>query len=146
MKKQTGIILSVIILFIAIVVVKNIFFDKSMKEQIFETVNDNAQVILSDIEEQDFADSLGIGKIEEICVLEQGIDFYCGGNGIVPSSQDYGFYYTEDNFPKAIWCGVKYCEDSLLVEDRAGYSTDFQHNYYYTEKIRDNFYYYEVHF
>ena len=56
------------------------------------------------------------------------------------------FYYTEDDLPKAIWCGVKYCDDSLLVEDGDGYSTDYQHNYYYTEKIRDNFYYYEAHF
>ena len=76
----------------------------------------------------------------------EGIDFYCGGKGIAPSSQDYGFYYTEDDLPKAIWCGVKYCDDSFLVEDGDGYSTDYQHNYYYTEKIRDNFYYYEARF
>ena len=89
---------------------------------------------------------MNIGKIEDVTVLEQGVDFYCGGKGIAPSSQDYGFYYTEDDLPKAIWCGVKYCDDSLLVEDGDGYSTDYQHNYYYTEKIRDNFYYYEAHF
>lgn len=146
MKKQTRIILGIAILVIAILLVKNIFFDKSIKEQIFEIVNDNTHTILADIEEQNFADSMSIGKIEDISVLEQGIDFYCGGKGIAPSSQDYGFYYTEDDLPKAIWCGSKYCDDSLLVEDGDGYSTDFQHNYYYTEKIRDNFYYYEAHF
>ena len=146
MKKQTSIILSVVVLVIASFLVKNIFFDKSIKEQIFEIVNDNAQTILADIEEQDFTDSMSVGKIEDVSVLEQGVDFYCGGKGIAPSSQDYGFYYTEDDLPKAIWCGVKYCDDSLLVEDGDGYSTDYQHNYYYTEKIRDNFYYYEAHF
>ena len=146
MKKQTSIILSVVVLVIASFLVKNIFFDKSIKEQIFEIVNDNAQTILADIEEQDFTDSMSVGKIEDVSVLEQGVDFYCGGKGIAPSSQDYGFYYTEDDLPKAIWCGVKYCDDSLLVEDGDGYSTDFQHNYYYTEKIMDNFYYYEAHF
>ena len=146
MKKQTNIILSVVVLVITIFLVKNIFFNKSIKEQIFDTVNDNAQTILTDIEEQDFTDSMNIGKIEDVTVLEQGVDFYCGGKGIAPSSQDYGFYYTEDDLPKAIWCGVKYCDDSLLVEDGNGYSTDYQHNYYYTEKIRDNFYYYEAHF
>ena len=146
MKKQTSIILSVVVLVIASFLVKNIFFDKSIKEQIFEIVNDNAQTILADIEEQDFTDSMSVGKIEDVSVLEQGVDFYCGGKGIAPSSQDYGFYYTEDDLPKAIWCGVKYCDESLLVEDGDGYSTDFQHNYYYTEKIRDNFYYYEAHF
>ena len=146
MKKQTSIILSVVVLVIASFLVKNIFFDKSIKEQIFEIVNDNAQTILTDIEEQDFTDSMNIGKIEDVTVLEQCVDFYCGGKGIAPSSQDYGFYYTEDDLPKAIWCGVKYCDDSLLVEDGDGYSTDYQYNYYYTEKIRDNFYYYEAHF
>ena len=146
MKKQTSIILSVVVLVIASFLVKNIFFDKSIKEQIFEIVNDNAQTILADIEEQDFTDSMSVGKIEDVSVLEQGVDFYCGGKGIAPSSQDYGFYYTEDDLPKAIWCGVKYCDDSLLVEDGDGYSTDYQYNYYYTEKIRDNFYYYEAHF
>lgn len=146
MKKQTNIILSVVVLVITIFLVKNIFFNKNIKEQIFDTVNDNTQTILTDIEEHDFTDSMNIGKIEDVTVLEQGIDFYCGGKGIAPSSQDYGFYYTEDDLPKAIWCGVKYCDDSLLVEDGDGYSTDYQHNYYYTEKIRDNFYYYEARF
>ena len=146
MKKQTNIILSVVVLVITIFLVKNIFFNKNIKEQIFDTVNDNTQTILTDIEEHDFTDSMNIGKIEDVTVLEQGVDFYCGGKGIAPSSQDYGFYYTEDDLPKAIWCGVKYCDDSLLVEDGNGYSTDYQHNYYYTEKIRDNFYYYEAQF
>ena len=146
MKKQTRIILGVVVLIIAVISAKNIFFDKSIKEQIFEIANDNAQTIMDDIEEQNFAESMRIGNIEEIRVLEQGIDFYCGGKGIAPSSQDYGFYYTKDDLPKAIWCGTKYCDESLLVEDGNGYSTDFQHNYYYTEKIRDNFYYYEAHF
>ena len=146
MKKQTNIILSVVVLVITIFLVKNIFFNKSIKEQIYDTVNDNAQTILADIEKQDFTDSMNIGKIEDVTVLEQGVDFYCGGKGIAPSSQDYGFYYTEDDLPKAIWCGVKYCDDSFLVEDGDGYSTDYQHNYYYTEKIRDNCYYYEAHF
>ena len=143
---EKNIILSVVVLVITIFLVKNIFFNKSIKEQIFDTVNDNTQTILTDIEEHDFTDSMNIGKIEDVTVLEQGVDFYCGGKGIAPSSQDYGFYYTEDDLPKAIWCGVKYCDDSLLVEDGNGYSTDYQHNYYYTEKIRDNFYYYEAHF
>ena len=146
MKKQARVILIIVLLVIAIFLIKNIFFNKSTKEQIFEIVNDNVQTILSDIKEQAFSDSLTIKKIEDVTILEQGIDFYCGGKGIAPSSQEYGFYYTEDDLPKAIWCGVKYCDDSLLVEDGKGYSTNYQHNYYYTEKIRDNFYYYEAHF
>ena len=40
MKKQTRIILGVTVLVITILLVKNILFDKSIKEQIFEIVND----------------------------------------------------------------------------------------------------------
>ncbi|MBQ2941987.1 MAG: hypothetical protein IJD97_07125 [Clostridia bacterium] len=146
MKKQIKVILSALILVIVFFMVKNIFFDKSPKEQIFKIVNNNVQTLISDIARQDFSNSMAVRGIENVTVLEQGIDFYYGGKGIAPSSQEYGFYYTEDDLPKAIWCGVKYCDESLLVEDGNGYSADFQHNYYYTEKIRDNFYYYEAHF
>ena len=146
MKKQAKAILSVVILAISFFIVKNIFFDKSPKEHIFEMVNNNAQILISDIDRKDFSESMTIRGIEDVSVIGESVDFYCGGKGIAPSSQDYGFYYTEDDLPKAIWCGVKYCDDSLLVEDGNGYSTDYQHNYYYTEKIRDNFYYYEAQF
>lgn len=146
MKKQAKAILSVVILAISFFIVKNNFFDKSPKEHIFEMVNNNAQTLISDIDRQEFSESMTIRGIEDVSVIGESVDFYCGGKGIAPSSQDYGFYYTEDDLPKAIWCGVKYCDDSLLVEDGDGYSTDYQHNYYYTEKIRDNFYYYEAQF
>ena len=146
MKKQAKAILSVVILAISFFIVKNIFFDKSPKEHIFEMVNNNAQTLISDIDRQEFSESMAIRGIEDVSIIGESVDFYCGGKGIAPSSQDYGFYYTEDDLPKAIWCGVKYCDDSLLVEDGDGYSTDYQHNYYYTEKIRDNFYYYEAQF
>ena len=69
MKKQTNIILSVVVLVITIFLVKNIFFNKSIKEQIFDTVNDNTQTILTDIKEHDFTDSMNIGKIEDVTVL-----------------------------------------------------------------------------
>lgn len=146
MKKQTKFILVVIILVISFFIIKSVFFDKNPKEQIFEIVNNNSQTLISNIDRQEFSDSLAIRGIEDVSIIGESVDFYCGGKGIAPSSQDYGFYYTEDDLPKAIWCGVKYCDDSLLVEDGDGYSTDFQYNYYYTEKIMDNFYYYEAHF
>ena len=129
MKRQTKVILGVIILVISFFIIKSIFFDKSPKEQIFEIVNNNSQTLISNIDRQEFSDSLAIRGIEDINIIGESVDFYCGGKGIAPSSQDYGFYYTEDDLPKAIWCGVKYCDDSLLVDDGDGHSTDFQYKY-----------------
>ena len=125
---------------------ENMIDDSLSKKEIFELVNENYTLIIDDINKNDFTDTEKLKGVKEVYSDTDVIDVYCGGTGIAPSSQDYGFYYTEDDLPKAIWCGTKYCDESLLVEDGDGYSTDFQHNYYYTEKIRDNFYYYEAHF
>ena len=116
------------------------------KRQIFHLVNQNIEVLLNDIREQNYENSLKLPKIESVQALEDGIDFYCGGYGIVPSSHEYGFYYTYDDTPKGIWCGTKYCESKLLEKDGDGYSTNKSQNYYYTQRICEHFYYYEVHF
>ena len=146
MKKTIKFILSILLIILLILLFKNVFFDRDEKEKIFVLVNKNYELLLSDIAEQDFSDTLDLSEIESVDVVEEGIDFYCGGYGIAPSSHDYGFYYTKDDLPKAIWCGTMYCDTTLLKKDGEGYSTDYQHNRYYTEKIRDNFYYYEAHF
>ncbi len=146
MKKPIKIILSILLVIVITFLFKKVFFDKDAKEEIFILVNENYELLLSDVVEQDFSDSLNLSRIESVDIAEEGIDFYCGGFGIAPSSHDYGFYYTEDNLPKAIWCGTMYCDTDLLKKDGEGYSTDYQYNRYYTEKIRDNFYYYEAHF
>ena len=63
--------------------------------------------------------------------------------GISTQSHYYGFYYTKKDVPLA--AGI---EDKRLQEDGNGYRIQEPDNEdcYYTEKIIDNFYFYEAHY
>ncbi len=115
------------------------------KGEIFEFVNEHNEIILEDIFENDFTDSLALDSIESVDVSEYCVEFYFGGEGISASSNEYGFYYSFDGQPLGVFEGSVFCSSDIMTEDGYGYSTNFQNNYYYTEKICDNFWYYEFH-
>ncbi|MBQ4557676.1 MAG: hypothetical protein IJA60_08525 [Clostridia bacterium] len=113
--------------------------DHLSKSQIVNLVEGNYHVIAEDISENDFSDTLNLKGIQDVSRKGEIIDFYCGGSGIAPSSKEYGFYYSANDTP---------CDFVLmgtLKPDGKGYSSS-DGNYFYTEKIRKNFYYYEVQF
>ena len=113
------------------------------KEEIFDVVNKKYDVIMNDIEKDDFTKSDRIKGITGIKKDDGVIAFSCGGRGNVASGVYYGFYYTEDDSPKVSFLGyVLYDEEDLKPEGN-GYCFD-AYDYYYTEKIRDNFFYYEA--
>ena len=116
--------------------------DSLSKEEIFELVSDNWSVISDDIRESDFADTLNLEGVKEVYSDKGVVDVYCGGSGSV----DYGFYYSPDGSPKNTWCGTPFGNLETLGREGNGFSVYSDHNRYYTEKIRDNFYYYEAHF
>ena len=113
--------------------------DHLSKRQIIKLVNENYNVIAEDISENDFSDTLKLKGIQSVSTEDEIIGFYCGGSGIAPSSQEYGFYYSDNDTPS------DFILKGTLKPDGKGYSSS-DGNYFYTEKIRDNFYYYEVHF
>lgn len=86
--------------------------------------------------------------IREISCHEEGVSFYCGGTGIGSATNYYGFYYSFDGLPKDYWCGTSFGSPGMLKPDGDGFSIKNSNDddYYYTEKITDNFYYYEAHF
>ena len=86
--------------------------------------------------------------IQEISRHEEGVSFYCGGTGFGSATSYYGFYYSFDGSPKDYWCGTSFGSPGQLKPDGDGFSIKNSNddNCYYTEKIRDNFYYYEAHF
>ena len=86
--------------------------------------------------------------IQEISRHEEGVSFYCGGTGFGSATSYYGFYYSFDGSPKDYWCGTSFGSPGQLKPDGDGFSIKYSNddNCYYTEKIRDNFYYYEAHF
>lgn len=69
------------------------------------------------------------------------IDYYCGGKGLSVSSSYYGFYYADNNQPD----GWQH-EVFQLTEYDNGWRWQEDDNWYYTERIRDNWFYYEMHF
>ena len=122
--------------------------DNLSKREIFDAVNDNYEIILEDIKENDFSDTKKIEGIQEIYVENGVADVYCGGKGMGSATSYYGFYYTPDDMPRDNWAGKHFGDTGNLKQDGKGFSIKYSDddNYYYTEKIRDNFYYYEAHF
>lgn len=97
----------------------------------------------------EFLERILLGEpIHEISVHQEGISFYCGGKGLGSATSYYGFYYTSDGMPKNYWCGASFGSLEQLKPDGEGFSIKFSNddNCYYTEKIIDNFFYYEAHF
>jgi hypothetical protein len=137
------------ILFLASILITESFEDNLSKTEIFDMVNANYSIILNNIESNDFNSILQIKGIENVTEeTENVILFDCGGEGFASETTDYGFYYTDDdlpyNFVNIFTNHVK--ED--LVNEGDGYVARQKDgdDYYYTEKIRNKFYYYEVHY
>ena len=71
------------------------------------------------------------------------VQFYYSGKGIAPASVYYGFYYSPQNKPITIMAvsGEKEeFENGYRIQDPGN------EDWYYTEKITDNFYFYEAHY
>ncbi len=143
------IFLIIVIAFICLVIwFANMIDDSLSKKEIFELVNENYDIILNNISENDFSDTEKIEGIQEIYDKTQVVDFYCGGTGIGSATNYYGFYYSNDNNPKAIFAGTIISDSPNFHIEKNGFCIENSNddNSYYTEKIRDNLYYYEAHF
>ena len=101
-----------------------------------------------EIDNELFESVLNKKSIQEISRHEEGVSFYCGGTGFGSATSYYGFYYSFDGTPKDYWCGTSFGSPEQLKPDGDGFSIKYSNddNCYYTEKIMDNFYYYEAHF
>lgn len=135
----------IIVCLILILGLKVLFQDNSLsKEEIFEVVNSKYEIIMSDMQKGNFKETEKIKGIVRVEDNEDVIDFVCEGKGNVVSGAYYGFYYTEDDLPKVSFLPVLFTEKDLIPKEN-GYCFD-KYDYYYTEKIRDKFYYYELHY
>jgi len=126
--------------------IRYIFKDNCLsKDEIFDVVNKNYDVIIDDIQKGEFTKTEEIKGIEKISVHDGVVEFHCGTKGISVSGAEYGFYYTEDDLPKVSFLPYVLFDEEDLVPKDNGYCFD-KYDYYYTEKIVDNIYYYESHF
>ena len=117
------------------------------KQDIFTLVEENYDVILKACQEKDTDALCAINGITEVDVVDGYVLIYCKGAGIAPSSQDYGFYYSEENLPVGVFDGQIICSSNELVEYESGHRyLDRGFNEFYTEHIKGNIYFYSAAF
>ena len=143
-----GFVLGIAAVIIAITLVVNAFFsmfdNRLEKEEIFDIVEENKELLLSEIEKGEFIETLKIDGIQSVdnSYTMGVVNFDCGGAGMGSATYYTGFYYTNCENLTGVWCAM-----GPLVEKGDGfYGTDGTDNYYYTEKICNGFYYYEAGF
>lgn len=114
------------------------------KRKIFRFVEKNYDAIVEACVNED-ADALSaIDGVTKVKVTGGYVIVFCQGAGIAPSSQDYGFYYSEDSIPVTVGCNLEImCQTWELIPEGDGYYyISHDHNYFYTEHIKDNIYFY----
>ena len=120
---------------------------KEAKKDIFNLVEKNYDAIVIACENKDSEALLAINGIKEVDIVDGYVLIYCKGAGIAPSSQDYGFYYSEENIPVGVFDGQIVCSNDELVKYGKGYQYfDSGYNEFYTENIKGNIYFYSASF
>ena len=116
---------------------------KEPKQDIFPLVENNYDAIVTACENKDEEALLAIDGITKVNLIDGYVLAYCKGAVIAPSSQDYGFYYSEENIPVTVDWNldiVSYAED--LSPEGNGYQFIVHGNLFYTEHIKGNLYFY----
>ena len=116
---------------------------KAPKEKVFSIVEKKYDTILKACKEKDADKLLSIKGIEKVNIIDGYVVVFCEARGISVSSQDYGFYYSEDNIPVTIDCNQEIvCDADALTTSKNGYQCIDGGNTFYTEHIKGNIYFY----
>ena len=116
---------------------------KNAKSDIFNIVENNYDEIVAACENKDSEALLAIDGVTQVNIVDGYVLVYCKGAGIAPSSQDYGFYYSEDNSPVTVDCNLGIvCYAADLSPEGDGYQCIVSGNTFYTEHIKGNIYFY----
>ena len=134
-------------IFASILVVSIIFIltscSKAPKEKVFSIVEKNYDTILTACKEKDADKLLSIKGVKKVNIIDGYVVVFCIGKGISVSSQDYGFYYSEENIPVTIDCNQEIVRDaSALKLNGNSFECVVSGNTFYTEHIKDNVYFY----
>ena len=116
---------------------------KEAKKDIFNLVEKNYDAIVIACENKDSEALLAIDGVTKVNIVDGYVLVYCKGAGIAPSSQDYGFYYSEDNSPVTVDCNLGIvCYAADLSPEGDGYQCIVSGDTFYTEHIKGNIYFY----
>ena len=122
--------------------------DALSKDQIFSLVQDHHDFLLQCITDNEPDRAKEVTGIQSVRIEKDVyVEFYCGGSGLVPNSSYYGFYYSPDDLPLAVDVtrteNLKAEGNGFGWKEPGGLGGD---NWYYTERIMENWYYYESHY
>ncbi len=116
---------------------------KEAKKDIFNLVEKNYDAIVAACESEDAEALLAINGITTVEIVDEYVIVFCKGAGIAPSSQDYGFYYSEENSPITVDCNLDImCYAADLSPEGNGYQCIVSGDTFYTEHIKGNIYFY----
>ena len=116
---------------------------KAIQQEVVDYVEKNYDLLVEYCAAGNTAALSALDMVEKVAVADGYILVYCKGSGNAPSSQDYGFYYSEDNLPVAVDCNLDIiCSSENLIPEGAGYQYVHNGNVFYTEHILGNFYFY----
>jgi hypothetical protein len=106
-------------------------------------VENHYDEIVAACENKDTQALLAIDGISQVRMVDGYVLVYCQGAGIATSSQDYGFYYTEENIPVGVDCNLDIvCYRDAMQPKGNGYEGTVDCNTFYTEHIKGNLYLY----
>lgn len=118
---------------------------QDIKGLYLQVLNDDGSSTFSSLENDVFSDVL---RIKDVTAITNGIsdspsfiEFDCSGEGFGSAMTYCGFYYAEDDLPIG-WSG----ENVELTQYEKGwrYEEEGAGNIYYTERILDNWFYYQI--
>lgn len=144
MKKILAFVLMISFTFVLVGCAKG----EKFKKDIFDLVEENYEAIIQACQDKD-ADALyAIDEIKKVDIVKGYVLMYCKGAGWGPSTQYYGFYYTEENRPVAVDCNQDIlCDTEELTPEGNGYQyIDRSYNIFYTEHIKGNIYFYKAYY
>ena len=118
--------------------------DRAEKTDIIEFVIEHEEALREAVEQNDYTAFENSDIVLDIHPQENAIKFYCGGAGFGAETIYVGFYYTADNDMTSL--DLAPSSPDLLTPSGDGfeYREAAGDNRYYTEKICENFYYYEA--
>ena len=121
--------------------------DNLSKKQIISLVVENEAFLTECVNNGGADQALELYGVQSVDTARDGayIVFDCGGSGFGSSTNYCGFYYSPDDIPQL--AGHMTSEDSLTTDGSGyGYRQPDGDNRYYTERIVNNWFYFEAHY
>lgn len=132
-----------VVLVIALIIVLAGCGARKLEKDVFALVENSYDEIVIACENKDSEALLAIDGITRVNIVDGYVLVYCTGAGIASSSQDYGFYYTEENIPVGVGCSLDIvCYGDTMQPKGHGYEGVVAYNTFYTEHIKGNIYFY----